>query len=103
MGTQNKYARMPLMPANVATRPEFARRWSPSGRKVEAKIRRDERNSLSAMSATQLVDYLDLTRAYPGQMYYSTLVGYRAALHEAVVIRHWTVEYSALDNSHHIY
>jgi hypothetical protein len=100
MGSQGKYSRMPLPPAVVAARPH----WNtshPDSRAIEASIRRVNRQQFADMSGGDLARYLDRIRK--PRMRYSRLVDYRAALHEAVVVRHWTVTYSSLDNRHHIY
>jgi len=100
MGTQNRHARMPLPPATVAPRP-YPILWDTRARSLAAE-RRGYRDLLADASGAELTRALDALRPSVSVSYLA-LVTYRAALHEAVVTRHWTVEWSALDNRHHIY
>lgn len=98
MGTQNKYARMPIPPEHVAKHdvPLWDTRAS-----MLANDFRKTRELFGQISGADLVKVLDTMRPNVENNYHAA-VYYRAALHEAVVVRHWTVEWSALTNSHTI-
>jgi len=100
MGTQNRHARMPLPPAKVAPRP-YPMIWDTRARMLALDARKT-RELLGQVTGAQLTTVLDTLRPNVASAYRLTVM-YRAALHEAVVSRHWTVEWSDLDNRHHIY
>lgn len=104
MGTQRKHERMPLPLANVPKHdiPLWDTRAS-----VAANERRTVRDAYSKLSGADLTKVLDSMRvAYSDRLSYSDIAAYRlavlyrAALNEAVVARHWTVEWSDLTNTH---
>ena len=70
--------------------------------------RRQARELYRAISGTNLAGVLDNTRRQVENTRLSdtgrrrALALYRSALNEAVVSRHWTVEWSALTNTHTI-
>lgn len=96
MGTQNKHARMPIPPEHVAKHdiPLWDTRAS-----VMADGYRKSREVFREATGAQLVRVLDHMRPNMAN-HYPAAVYYRQALHEAVVVRHWTVQWSALTNSH---
>lgn len=99
MGTQNKYARYPLPPATVPARP-YPILWD-ARRKTLAVDCRESRELFGKVGGANLVHALDSLRPAAATNYRALRL-YRAALHEAVVSRHWTVEWSALTNTHTI-
>jgi hypothetical protein len=105
MGTQNRWERMPLPPANIP--PHVVPMWRHRGRML-AKDYKHARNMFRAMSGANLTLALnalrmnvDVLQTSPAGRYRS-LVMYRSALNEAVISRHWTVTWSALTNQHEI-
>jgi len=104
MGTQNRWERMPLPPANIP--PHVVPLWRDRGR-VMASDYRLARDMASKLTGSQLTDALNALRLEfdrlksPGSKY-RALVFYRMALNEAVMARHWTVTWSALTNQHEI-
>lgn len=105
MGIQNRHARMPLTLPNVPKHdiPLWDTRASMLAH--EARVTRE---MLSQLSGVQLTEYLDHMRInYPHHTEdiarYRIARLYRAGVHEAVVSRHWTVEWSDLTNSHKIF
>jgi hypothetical protein len=104
MGTQNKWERMPLPPANIP--PHVVPLWRERAKIMAADYRR-ARDIAGNLTGSQLTDALNVLRLEfdrlksPGNRY-RALVFYRMALHEAVVSRHWTVTWSALTNQHEI-
>lgn len=100
MGTQNRAARMPVRPANVAPRP-YPILWDTRAH-VIANDARKTRELFGQISGADLTRALDVFRRHVADTYFNTR-NYRSALHEAVVTRHWTVEWSETDNRHKIY
>ncbi len=101
MGVQNRYARAPLMPEHVASRHGFVGIiWDTRARMI-AHDRRRLREAIMGASGAELLRVLDTLRPEVPVSYLAA-VAYRAAVNEAVVGRHWTVQFSALDNHHHV-
>ena len=99
MGIQNRYARMPLPPATIA--PRDIPLWDTRAQMMAAD-RRKYRADMEHISGAMLTRVLDTLRPLTATSR-DAVTYYRQALHEAVVGRHWTVEWSALDNRHKIY
>lgn len=104
MGTQNRHARMPLPLPDVPKHdiPLWDTRAS-----MAAHERRTVRDQYSKLSGADLTTILDGIRAaYSDRLSYSAIAAYRlavlyrSALNEAVVARHWTLEWSDLTNTH---
>jgi hypothetical protein len=100
MGTQNRAARMPARPATVAPRP-YPILWDTRAHMMALDARKT-RELFGEISGGDLIRVLDAFRPHVAETYIN-LRNYRAALHEAVVMRHWTVEWSESDNRHKIY
>ena len=102
MGTQNRHARMPL------TLPDVPKHDIPLWDTRASMLAHEARNTreiLTALSGAQLTEYLDHMRVNYALhtediARYRVARLYRAGLHEAVVARHWTVEWSDLTNRH---